>query len=111
MGRRRLGVLKHLVESPTRRRFQAACIESAVFAHEGGLALEHGDVEPETEAVAGFEEVVGRDRVLRELLGTVRDVAATDSNILLTGETGTGEELVSTAVHTPTPRRGTVNAK
>ena len=31
-------------------RFQAACIESAVFAHEGGLALEHGDVELETDA-------------------------------------------------------------
>ncbi len=86
-------------------RFQAACIESAVFAHEGGLALEHGDVEPETEAVAGFEEVVGRDRVLRELLETVRDVAATDSTILLTGETGTGKELVARAIHTLSPRR------
>ena len=86
-------------------RCQAARIESAVFAHHGGLALEHRHVEQETQAVTGFEEIVGRDTTLRELLETVRDVAATDSTILLTGETGTGKELVARAIHTLSPRR------
>ena len=86
-------------------RFPAARIESAVFAHQKGLALQHRQVEQETQAVAGFEEIVGRDTTLRELLETVRDVAATDSTILLTGETGTGKELVARAIHTLSPRR------
>ena len=84
---------------------QAARIQSAVFAHRAGLALEHPHVEQETQAVAGFEEIVGRDTTLRELLETVRDVAGTDSTILLTGETGTGKELVARAIHTLSPRR------
>jgi len=84
---------------------QAVRVESAVFTRQGGLALEHRHVEPETQAVAGFEEIVGRDTTLRDLLETVRDVAATDSTILLTGETGTGKELVARAIHTLSPRR------
>ncbi len=85
--------------------FRAARIESAGFARQGGLALEHGDVSPEPQGDAGFEEIVGQDTTLRELLETVRDVAATDSTILLTGETGTGKELVARAIHTLSPRR------
>src|SRR2546426_3617489 len=85
---------------------QAARIQSAVFAHRAGLALEHPDVEQETQTVAGFEEIVGRDTTLRELLETVRDVAGTDSTLPLSGETGTGEELVARGLHTLRPRRG-----
>ncbi len=84
---------------------QAARIESAVFAQRGGLALEHRHIEQEAQVLAGFEEIVGRDRTLRELLETVRDVAATDATILLTGETGTGKELVARAIHMLSPRR------
>jgi transcriptional regulator with GAF, ATPase, and Fis domain len=84
---------------------QAVRVESAVFTTQGGLALEHRHVEPETQAVAGFEEIVGQDTTLCELLETVRDVAATDATILLTGETGTGKELVARAIHTLSPRR------
>jgi len=85
-------------------RFQAAR-ESAVFAHQGGLALEHRHAEQEPQAVTGFEEIVGRDTTLRELLEMVRDAAATDSTILLMGETGTGKELVARAIHTLSRRR------
>src|SRR3989442_9842143 len=84
---------------------QAVRVESAVFTTQGGLALEHRHVEHGTQAVAGFEEIVGQDTTLRELLETVRDVAATDATILLTGETGTGKELVARAIHTLSPRR------
>src|SRR5256712_7639940 len=84
---------------------QVARMEPAVFAHQRGLALEHGHVEQETQALGGFEAIVGQDTTLRELLETVRDVAATDSTILLTGETGTGKELVARAIHTLSPRR------
>src|SRR2546428_14002882 len=87
-------------------RSQATRFESAGFAHQGGLALEHRHVEPEPQAVAGFEEIVGRDPTLRELLATVRDVAATDSTLPLTGEDGTREELRARAIPTPSPPPG-----
>src|SRR2546425_11380298 len=87
-------------------RSQATRFESAGFAHQGGLALEHRHVEQETQAVAGFEEIVGRDTTLRELLETVRDVAGAGSALLLPGGAGPGEEGRARAHPTPRPRGG-----
>ncbi len=46
-----------------------------------------------------FEEIVGVSPALRTVLSRVIKVAPTDSTVLLTGETGTGKELVARAVH------------
>jgi formate hydrogenlyase transcriptional activator len=46
-----------------------------------------------------FEEIVGNSRILRNLLSRVSKVAPTDSNVLVTGETGTGKELIARAIH------------
>ena len=46
-----------------------------------------------------FEEIVGASRALRETLGLVDKVAATDATVLITGETGTGKELIARAIH------------
>jgi transcriptional regulator with GAF, ATPase, and Fis domain len=51
-------------------------------------------------------EIVGDHPDIVEALETVRQVAATDCNILITGETGTGKELFARAVHRASPRRG-----
>jgi len=41
----------------------------------------------------------GEDRVMRELRNTVEKVAATDANILITGENGTGKEVLANEIH------------
>lgn len=46
-----------------------------------------------------FEEIIGRSEVLKNILGKVEQVAATDSTVLILGETGTGKELISRAIH------------
>jgi PAS domain S-box-containing protein len=46
-----------------------------------------------------FEEIVGTSPSLRAVLSRVSKVAPTDSTVLLTGETGTGKELVARAIH------------
>jgi transcriptional regulator with GAF, ATPase, and Fis domain len=46
-----------------------------------------------------FEEIVGTAPVLRSVLSRVAKVAPTDSTILITGETGTGKELIARAIH------------
>ena len=44
-------------------------------------------------------EIVGSSDALREVLSLVSKVAPTDANVLVTGETGTGKELVARAIH------------
>lgn len=51
-----------------------------------------------------FEGIVGRSRPMRDLFQLLETVAGTASTILITGETGTGKELVARAVHHNSPR-------
>jgi transcriptional regulator with GAF, ATPase, and Fis domain len=55
-----------------------------------------------------FEGMIGSSKALRHVIEQVVTVAATDSTVLLEGETGTGKELVSRAVHNLS-RRGNRN--
>ena len=53
-----------------------------------------------------FEEIVGRSSALQRVLPQVEVVAPTDSAVLITGETGTGKELIARAIHNQSTRRG-----
>ncbi len=52
-----------------------------------------------------FGEIVGRSNVIRRVVRKIKQVAATDATVLITGETGTGKELVARAIHRQSPRR------
>ena len=52
-----------------------------------------------------FEGIVGRSRAMRDLFQLLETVAATSSTILISGETGTGKEVVARAIHHNSPRR------
>src|SRR5262252_613607 len=53
----------------------------------------------EVDKASMFEEIVGSSEALRKVLLQVAKVAPTDSTVLITGETGTGKELVARAIH------------
>jgi len=53
-----------------------------------------------------FEELVGRGIAMREVFGVLERVAPTGLTILVSGETGTGKELVSRAIHNRSTRKG-----
>ncbi len=53
----------------------------------------------------GFEELVGSSSALKQVLSAIDKVAATDSTVLILGETGTGKELVAKTIHRKS-RRG-----
>ncbi len=48
--------------------------------------------------------IVGRTPVMRDLFTAIRKVAPTEATVLITGETGTGKELVAQALHALSPR-------
>ena len=52
----------------------------------------------------GFDEIIGDAPSLRAVLEAVEQVAPTFANVLITGETGTGKELVARAIHNLSPR-------
>src|SRR5439155_24624680 len=60
----------------------------------------------EVDRVLMFEEIVGSSKALKAVLSRVGKVAPTDSTVLISGETGTGKELIARAVHKRSQRSG-----
>jgi transcriptional regulator with GAF, ATPase, and Fis domain len=58
----------------------------------------------EIDRASMFEEIVGTSPALRTVISYVSKVAPTNSTVLITGETGTGKELVARAIHRRSPR-------
>jgi PAS domain S-box-containing protein len=54
----------------------------------------------------GHGDFLGRSDAVQTVLESIRRVAPTDSTVLITGETGTGKELVARAIHQASPRAG-----
>ncbi|TDE16372.1 sigma-54-dependent transcriptional regulator [Dyadobacter psychrotolerans] len=52
-----------------------------------------------------FQNIVGKDPKLLEILETVGRVATTDAPVLITGESGTGKELIAEAIHLNSKRK------
>ena len=59
----------------------------------------------EIDALQNVEEVIGESIELRRALREVHQVAATDSTVLILGETGTGKELIARAIHSASSRK------
>lgn len=75
-------------------------------------AMDHSWLKEENRALkerlgAGFNtgDIIGRSRVMLELLDTVALVAPTEATVLITGESGSGKELIAGAIHSNSPRR------
>jgi len=69
--------------------------------HEENVALRE-----QIDQVFMFEEIVGSSPALKTVLSSIVKVAPTDSTVLITGETGTGKELIARAIHKGSHRAG-----
>ena len=88
----------------------AIAVENALAFQEIGelknkLAQEKLYLEDEIRTEMNFDEIVGDGASLRAVLKHAETVAPTDSTVLITGETGTGKELIARAIHNLSPRR------
>jgi formate hydrogenlyase transcriptional activator len=68
--------------------------------HEQNLYLQE-----EIKSDHNFEQIVGQSRALMEVLTQVGLVAPTDASVLISGETGTGKELIARAIHSTSKRK------
>jgi PAS domain S-box-containing protein len=66
---------------------------------EDRLRQENVALREEIDKASMFEEIVGTSRPLTAVLSRIAKVAPTDSTVLITGETGTGKELIARAIH------------
>jgi formate hydrogenlyase transcriptional activator len=65
----------------------------------------------EIKEIGRFHEIVGQSKAIKEVLRKVEQVACTDSIVLITGETGTGKELIARAIHNLSKRKAQVMVK
>jgi PAS domain S-box-containing protein len=68
------------------------------------LVSESTYLKEEIEQLHNFREIVGRSAAMTELRRAIQQVAATTATVLITGETGTGKELVARALHAASGR-------
>lgn len=68
------------------------------------LYKENVALREEIDVTRMFEEIVGSSPALQAVLAQVAKVARSDSTVLVTGETGTGKELIARAIHKRSPR-------
>jgi formate hydrogenlyase transcriptional activator len=69
------------------------------------LAAQNVYLQEEIKSVHNFEEIIGQSPALLDVLEKVQRVARTDATVLITGETGTGKELIARAIHSASQRR------
>lgn len=63
------------------------------------LQAQNAYLQEEIKLTHNFEELIGSSTSLKKVLKNVERVAPTDSTVLITGETGTGKELIARAIH------------
>jgi|RhiMethySRZTD1v2_1073278.scaffolds.fasta_scaffold27118_3 formate hydrogenlyase transcriptional activator len=75
------------------------------------LEQENLYLQEESRADGAFADVVGETPAIQKVLASVRKVAKTDSTVLVTGETGTGKEVVVRAIHENSGRKDKILVK
>jgi len=104
--RQRLNASQELLVETTRLYRELQEREAEIRALKDRLQRENLALRDEVDRASMFEEIVGSSNTLQTVLSRVAKVAPTDSTVLISGETGTGKELIARAVHKRSQRSG-----
>jgi PAS domain S-box-containing protein len=80
-------------------------ITDLVLAERERARLHEQNLYLQEEIKHNFEQIIGQSRPLKAVLADVGRVAPTDTTVLITGETGTGKELIARAIHSTSNRK------
>ncbi|MGH8768473.1 MAG: sigma 54-interacting transcriptional regulator, partial [Burkholderiales bacterium] len=75
------------------------------------LEAQNTYLQEEIQTEHNFEEIIGASSAIKKVFKAIEQVAATDSTVLLIGETGTGKELIARAIHNLSKRKDRVLVK
>ena len=104
--RQRLNASQELLRETTRHYQELQEREAEIRALKDRLQRENLALRDEVDRASMFEEIVGSSKTLQTVLSRVSKVAPTDSTVLISGETGTGKELIARAIHKRSKRSG-----
>lgn len=95
-----------LVDIENQKRTEARLLQALdkIKKLQNQLSKENIVLREEIDRTSMFEEIVGASPSLKAVLARIDKVAPTDSIVFITGETGTGKELVARAIHKRSPR-------
>ena len=95
-----------LVDIENQKRTEARLLQALdeIKKLQNQLSKENIVLREEVDRTSMFEEIVGASPALKAVLARIDKVAPTDSIVFITGETGTGKELVARAIHKRSPR-------
>ncbi len=99
-----LGTLKDVTQwVEANKRLEAALEQIELYKNQ--LQEENLYLRDEVRAAHGLDHIVGESEALRKVLASAEQVAPTNVTVLVTGETGTGKELVAQAIHDLSDRK------
>ena len=93
----------NFLEKPITPNRLRAIVEKAVGAV--SLRRQNTELMSRLDERFGFEGIVYTSKKMQQVIDRLRRIAATDATVLITGENGTGKEVVAQAVHQNSPRR------
>jgi transcriptional regulator with GAF, ATPase, and Fis domain len=82
-----------------------------INGYKSKLEKENQYLQEEIKTTYNYDQIIGSSNGLRKVFQLVSNVAPSDSTVLLLGETGTGKELIATAIHNSSPRRKNLMVK
>lgn len=72
------------------------------------LSLENKLLRQHVSSSAGYQNIIGESPAIKKVFNLINQVAATSSNVLITGKSGTGKELVAKAIHYNSNRKDNI---
>lgn len=82
-----------------------------LLAYKQKLERENDYLKEQIQTIYNFSEIVGSGAEMQKVYRLVTNVAESSSTVLLTGETGTGKELIARAIHNASPRKSKLMVK
>lgn len=85
--------------------FQDVAIKVQKLMEHKALVTENRALRQEVNAQYDFSNIVGQSAAIKNVFETIKQVANSESNVLITGNSGTGKELVARAIHFNSPQQ------
>ncbi len=96
------GAFNFLEKPITPKRLQAVAVKAAESVR---LRMQYQDLQSRLDERFGFENLVYASDSMKAVIERLKRIAPTDAGVLITGETGTGKDVVAQAIHQNSPRK------